>query len=72
MTQVLEKAYQKLTQAPENEQIRIAALILAELEKQEESDPHKQRRIGGLHWGMTKMSEDFAAPLPDDFWTANE
>jgi hypothetical protein len=35
MTLLLEKAYAKLTQAPEKEQERIAALILAELEKPE-------------------------------------
>jgi hypothetical protein len=72
MTHLLEKAYAKLAQAPEKEQERIAALILAELEKSEDSPPPKRRRIGGLHRGMSKMSEDFAAPLPDDFWTANE
>ena len=72
MTHLLEKAYAKLTQAPEKEQERIAALILAELEKSEDSAPPKRRRIGGLHRGMSKMSEDFAAPLPDDFWNANE
>lgn len=72
MTQVLEKAYTKLTQAPKEEQERIAALILAELEKMEDNAPPKKRRIAGLHRGMSKMSEDFAAPLPDDFWTVNE
>jgi antitoxin (DNA-binding transcriptional repressor) of toxin-antitoxin stability system len=25
-------------------------------------------RIAGLHAGMGWMSEDFDAPLPDDFW----
>jgi hypothetical protein len=33
MTLLLEKAYEKLTQAPEKEQERIAEMILAELEK---------------------------------------
>ena len=66
MTLLLEKAYSKLTQATEDEQERIAALILSELEKLKENAPPKKRRIGGLHRGMTKMSDDFVAPLMDD------
>ena len=27
------------------------------------------KRIPGLHMGEVWMSEDFNAPLPDDFWT---
>ena len=27
-----------------------------------------QTRIPGLHKGMGRMSEDFNAPLPDEFW----
>ncbi|MEZ4707480.1 MAG: hypothetical protein R3A44_09755 [Caldilineaceae bacterium] len=27
-----------------------------------------QKRIAGLHKGMGWMSDDFDAPLPEDFW----
>ena len=30
-----------------------------------------QKRQAGLHEGKIKMSDDFDAPLPEDFWTGN-
>ncbi len=30
--------------------------------------PTGQKRIPGLHPGAFKMTEDFDAPLPDEFW----
>lgn len=29
-------------------------------------------RVAGLHRGAACMSEDFDAPLPDEFWTGTE
>jgi antitoxin (DNA-binding transcriptional repressor) of toxin-antitoxin stability system len=31
--------------------------------------PAKQRRTAGLNRGSISTSEDFDAPLPDEFWT---
>jgi len=31
-----------------------------------------KRRVAGLHPGAMQMSDDFNAPLPDDFWMGNE
>ena len=30
------------------------------------------KRIAGLHAGKVKMSKDFDAPLPDDFWAGEK
>lgn len=30
------------------------------------------KRIAGLHQGSVKISKDFNAPLPDDFWTGQQ
>ena len=30
--------------------------------------PVRKKRIAGLHEGETWMSDDFDAPLPDEFW----
>ena len=32
------------------------------------ASPEKGKRIPGLHPGSIWMSEDFDAPLPDEFW----
>ena len=40
---------------------------IARLVPVEPTDPAK-RRIAGLHEGQGWTSEDFDAPLPDDFW----
>jgi hypothetical protein len=32
----------------------------------------KKKRIAGLNRGMISMSEDFNAPLPDEFWLGQE
>lgn len=29
------------------------------------------KRVAGLHAGAVHMSEDFDAPLPEEFWTGN-
>ena len=34
--------------------------------------PTPKPRVGGLHRGMTKMSDDFNDPLPDSFWLGEE
>ena len=34
--------------------------------------PPKKKRIAGLNRGMISMSEDFDAPLPDEFWLGRE
>ena len=31
-----------------------------------------KRRIAGLHRGAMRMSNDFNAPLPDEFWQRND
>ncbi len=35
---------------------------------QEGKDRVKKKRIMGLHAGSMRMSDDFDAPLPDEFW----
>ena len=37
-----------------------------------EQTPAPKPRIGGLHRGMIKMSDDFDEPLPDSFWLGEE
>lgn len=44
--------------------IPVAKLVPIELET--------KRRIAGLHEGAMQLSDDFNAPLPDDFWLGNE
>lgn len=34
--------------------------------------PKKKKRIAGLNGGMIWTSEDFDAPLPDEFWLGKE
>lgn len=34
--------------------------------------PKRKRRIAGLQRGKIWVSDDFDAPLPDDFWTSEE
>jgi prevent-host-death family protein len=34
-------------------------------------EPTPKQRIPGLHAGSTWVSDDFDAPLPDDFWTGS-
>lgn len=34
--------------------------------------PTKKKRIAGLNRGMIQTSEDFDAPLPDEFWLGKE
>lgn len=34
--------------------------------------PQKKKRIAGLNRGMIWTSEDFDAPLPDEFWLGKE
>lgn len=34
--------------------------------------PPKKKRIAGLNRGMIWTSDDFDAPLPDEFWLGNE
>lgn len=34
--------------------------------------PNKKKRIAGLNRGMIRTSEDFDAPLPDEFWLGKE
>ena len=34
--------------------------------------PKKKKRIAGLNRGMIWTSEDFDAPLPDEFWLGKE
>lgn len=34
--------------------------------------PAKPSRIAGLHQGAIWTSDDFDAPLPDEFWTGSE
>ncbi len=34
--------------------------------------PPKKKRIAGLNRGTIWTSEDFAEPLPDEFWTGKE
>ena len=34
--------------------------------------PQKKKRIAGLNRGTIWTSEDFAEPLPDEFWTGRE
>lgn len=36
------------------------------------SNGTKKQRIAGLHAGMGWMSDDFDAPLPDEFWLGAE
>ncbi|MEI6235265.1 MAG: toxin-antitoxin (TA) system antitoxin [Planctomycetota bacterium] len=33
-----------------------------------ESDYKPKKRIAGLHAGLVEFSDDFDAPLPDEFW----
>lgn len=34
--------------------------------------PKKKRRVAGLNRGMIWTSDDFDAPLPDEFWLGKE
>ena len=34
--------------------------------------PQKKARTAGMHKGAMRMSEDFNAPLPDEFWSGGE
>jgi antitoxin (DNA-binding transcriptional repressor) of toxin-antitoxin stability system len=34
-----------------------------------EPDAPPMKRMAGLHAGCVEMSDDFDAPLPDEFWT---
>ena len=34
--------------------------------------PEKYGRTAGLHTGAMRMSADFNAPLPDEFWSGGE
>lgn len=34
--------------------------------------PSKKKRVAGLNRGTISASEDFDAPLPDDFWLGRE
>lgn len=34
--------------------------------------PKKKKRVAGLNRGMIWTSEDFDAPLPDNFWLGQE
>lgn len=43
---------------------------LAQLEQPALVQP--ARRIAGLHAGLTWVSDDFDAPLPDSFWLGEE
>ncbi len=36
------------------------------------SNGAKQQRVAGLHLGMGWVSDDFDAPLPDEFWLGAE
>ncbi|MEO8072221.1 MAG: toxin-antitoxin (TA) system antitoxin [Acidobacteriota bacterium] len=36
------------------------------------AQPKKKKRIAGLNRGMIWTSEDFDAPLPDEFWLGKE
>ena len=36
------------------------------------TQPKKKKRIAGLNRGMIWTSEDFDAPLPDEFWLGKE
>ena len=44
---------------------------LQERVRMEESKP-PQKRIAGLHEGMTWVADDFDAPLPDEFWLGKD
>lgn len=37
-----------------------------------DSSPARKARIAGLHRGSVDVSEDFDAPLPDEFWLGTE
>lgn len=34
-------------------------------------EPQTQHRVASLHQGAIQMSDDFNAPLPDEFWLGN-
>ncbi|RIK76764.1 toxin-antitoxin (TA) system antitoxin [candidate division KSB1 bacterium] len=36
------------------------------------SKPKRERRVAGLQRGKIWMSDDFDAPLPDEFWTGEK
>lgn len=36
------------------------------------SEPKRKKRIAGLQRGKIWMSDDFDAPLPDEFWTGSK
>ena len=40
--------------------------------KERETPPVTQRRVLGLHSGQGWMADDFAAPLPDEFWLSED
>lgn len=37
-----------------------------------ESPPKRKKRIAGLSRGAIKVSDDFDAPLPDEFWLGEQ
>ncbi|NIM15375.1 MAG: toxin-antitoxin (TA) system antitoxin [Candidatus Aminicenantes bacterium] len=36
------------------------------------SSPKKGKRVAGLNRGKMRMSDDFDAPLPDEFWLGEQ
>jgi antitoxin (DNA-binding transcriptional repressor) of toxin-antitoxin stability system len=36
------------------------------------SSPKKGKRVAGLNRGKIRMSDDFDAPLPDEFWLGEQ
>ena len=69
MTQLLERALEKVETLPEAEQDRIAQHVLDEVESHARSAlASRKPRTPGLGKGTVEMAEDFDAPLPDSFW----
>jgi hypothetical protein len=58
---------EKFKRLPKNQQQQIINLIDSLL-AQEEKNKKTSKRILGLNQGEIVMSNDFDAPLPDDFW----
>lgn len=58
----------KLQTLPPEQQQQVADFIEFLAQKYSYAPQQKSKRVLGLHRGMGWMSEDFNAPLSDEFW----